>query len=64
MDLSGATWRKATRSGNTDCVEVADNLTEVVLVRDSKDRDGGTLHITPTSWRSFVGLAKQIGSAA
>ncbi|AXO33766.1 DUF397 domain-containing protein [Micromonospora chalcea] len=63
MDLSGATWRKATRSGNTDCVEVADNLTEVVLVRDSKDRDGGTLHVTPTSWRSFVTLAKQMGPA-
>ncbi|WP_431942092.1 DUF397 domain-containing protein [Micromonospora marina] len=63
MDLSGATWRKATRSGNTDCVEVADNLTEVVLVRDSKNRDGGTLHVTPSSWQSFLALAKQIGPA-
>ena len=64
MDLGGATWRTATRSGNTDCVEVADNLPGVVLVRDSKDRDGGTLHVTPSSWRSFVALAKQTGPAA
>ena len=63
MDLSGATWRKATRSGNTDCVEVADNLPGVVLVRDSKDRDGATLHVTPSSWQSFLTLAKQTGPA-
>ena len=64
MDLSGARWRTATRSGNTDCVEVADNLPGVVLVRDSKDRDGATLHVTPSSWRSFIALAKQTGPAA
>ncbi|MFC8848604.1 MULTISPECIES: DUF397 domain-containing protein [unclassified Micromonospora] len=64
MDLSSATWHKATRSGNTDCVEVADNLAEVVLVRDTKDRDGGTLHFTPTAWRSFVHLARQTGPRA
>ncbi|NYT93577.1 DUF397 domain-containing protein, partial [Salinispora sp. H7-4] len=31
-------WRTSTRSGDTggNCVEVADNLTGVVLVRDSK----------------------------
>ncbi|MEV4845841.1 DUF397 domain-containing protein [Micromonospora matsumotoense] len=39
-------------SGN--CVEVADNLPGVVLVRDSKDRAGPTLHFTPDTWRSFV----------
>ncbi|GAB3082151.1 DUF397 domain-containing protein [Micromonospora schwarzwaldensis] len=63
MDLSDATWHKATRSGNTDCVEVADNLPGVVLVRDTKDRDGGTLHIDPSSWRSFVTLARQFHAA-
>ncbi|MFD6639715.1 DUF397 domain-containing protein [Micromonospora chalcea] len=63
MDLSGATWRKATRSGNADCVEVAANLPGVVLVRDSKDRDGATLHVTPSSWQSFLALAKQTGPA-
>nr|WP_307847101.1 DUF397 domain-containing protein [Micromonospora sp. D93] len=40
---------------------VADNLPAVVLVRDSKDRDGGVLQFNPQTWRSFVDLAKQIG---
>ncbi|MEO3780149.1 DUF397 domain-containing protein [Micromonospora sp. B11E3] len=57
MDLTGARWRKSTRSGNNggNCVEVADNLPGVVLVRDTKDRDGGTLTFAPTAWRAFVG---------
>jgi hypothetical protein len=63
MDMTGAQWRKSTKSGNNggSCVEVADNLPGVVLVRDTKDREGGTLHISPSSWQSFVDLAKQIG---
>lgn len=42
-DLTGAVYRKSRRSGSNggDCVEVADNLPDVVAVRDSKDRDGG-----------------------
>ncbi|MEW2143961.1 DUF397 domain-containing protein [Micromonospora vinacea] len=56
MDMTDARWRTATRSSNNggNCVEVADNLPGRVLVRDSKDRDGGTLTFAPTSWRSFV----------
>ncbi|MEU8419280.1 DUF397 domain-containing protein [Micromonospora sp. NPDC048835] len=54
-------WRKSTRSGGNggSCVEVADNLPSVVLVRDTKDRDGGTLHIAPTAWKTFIEYAKQ-----
>ncbi|WP_327036367.1 DUF397 domain-containing protein [Micromonospora ureilytica] len=54
-------WRKSTRSGGNGgaCVEVADNLPSVVLVRDTKDRDGGTLHVDPTAWKAFVEYAKQ-----
>ncbi|TDC43289.1 DUF397 domain-containing protein [Micromonospora sp. KC213] len=59
MDLSGATWRKATRSGNTDCVEVADNLPGVVAVRDSKDPAGPVLAFEPATWKAFVRYAKQ-----
>jgi hypothetical protein len=51
-------WRTSTRSASTECVEVADNLPGRVLVRDSKDRDGGTLTVTPTAWRAFVDLAR------
>jgi len=49
-------WRKSSRSGNggSTCVEVADNLPGRVLVRDTKDRDGGTLAFSPSSWSSFV----------
>ncbi|WP_088978328.1 DUF397 domain-containing protein [Micromonospora coxensis] len=54
--MTGARWRTSTRSSSNggDCVEVADNLPGVVLVRDSKDRDGGTLTFTPDAWRAFV----------
>ncbi|WP_328417447.1 DUF397 domain-containing protein [Micromonospora sp. NBC_00389] len=56
MDMTGARWRKSTKSGGNggDCVEVADNLPGVVLVRDTKNRDGGTLAFSPTAWRTFV----------
>ncbi|RIV39983.1 DUF397 domain-containing protein [Micromonospora radicis] len=63
MELTGARWRKSSKSsksGNNggDCVEVADNPSGVVLVRDSKDRDGATLCFPPVAWRRFVSLAK------
>ena len=49
-------WRKSSRSNGQggDCVEVADNLADRVLVRDTKDRDGGTLAFGPDAWRAFV----------
>jgi hypothetical protein len=54
--MTAARWRTATRSSNNggNCVEVADNLPGRVLVRDSKDREGGTLTFAPTAWASFV----------
>ncbi|MFF3865301.1 DUF397 domain-containing protein [Micromonospora sp. NPDC001898] len=66
MDVMTPQWRKSTRSGGNggSCVEVADNMPGVVLVRDTKDRDGGTLHFNPRTWQSFVDLAKQIGPVA
>ncbi|WP_163512183.1 DUF397 domain-containing protein [Fodinicola acaciae] len=56
-DLSGATWRKSTRSngGGGNCVEVSDYLTGHLLVRDSKLRDQSPiLTVSPTSWGAFV----------
>ena len=54
-DLDGATWRKSTRSGQTgNCVEVATNLPDVVAVRDTKNRDGGTLLFTQDEWAAFI----------
>jgi len=56
MDLTGATWRKASRSGNNggNCVEVARNLPGIVAVRDSKDPHGPKLVFTPDEWRAFT----------
>ncbi|GAB3975466.1 DUF397 domain-containing protein [Plantactinospora veratri] len=49
------TWRTSSRSGaNGNCVEVADNLGAVVLVRDSKDRPGPVLTFGPTAWAAFT----------
>ncbi|MFC6019468.1 DUF397 domain-containing protein [Plantactinospora solaniradicis] len=48
-------WHKSTRSSNQGaCVEVAGNLPGRVLVRDTKDRDGGILTFRSDAWRSFV----------
>ncbi|MEU7981840.1 DUF397 domain-containing protein [Micromonospora sp. NPDC049081] len=56
MDLSGAQWRKSSRSNGQGgaCVEVADNLSGVVAVRDSKDPDGPVLAFGPRAWCAFV----------
>ncbi|MBB5154203.1 DUF397 domain-containing protein [Saccharopolyspora phatthalungensis] len=57
--LSKASWRKSRRSAsNTHCVEVA-VTTGAVGIRDTKDRDGGTLVFTPTQWTSFTASLKQ-----
>jgi hypothetical protein len=54
-DLSGAEFRKSSRSGgNNNCVEVATNLPGVVAVRDSKDRGGPVLTFTPGEWSAFL----------
>ncbi|WP_089154554.1 DUF397 domain-containing protein [Micromonospora sp. NBS 11-29] len=53
-ELSGATWRKSTRSGsNADCVEVA-TAARVVGVRDSKDPAGPVLAFDRLAWAAFV----------
>lgn len=60
MDLTGAQWRKSTRSGSNggSCVEVADNLPGVVGVRDSKDPTGPALRFDPSAWSAFVAHVK------
>ena len=59
MDLSRAQWRKSSRSGSSgNCVEVAENLPDVVAVRDSKDPGGPALLFTPATWQAFIASAK------
>ncbi|MEU3457484.1 DUF397 domain-containing protein [Micromonospora sp. NPDC006766] len=59
-ELTGAQWRKSTRSGDNNgaCVEVADNLPGLVAVRDSKDPAGAILTFPPTAWITFIRSAK------
>ncbi len=52
--MSQIVWRKSSRSGGRgDCVEVA-VLPDRVLVRDSKNPDGGALALTTSEWRTFA----------
>jgi hypothetical protein len=53
------TWRKASYSAtNGNCVEVAD-APSLVLVRDTTDRDAGTLSFSPRAWASFISGIKE-----
>jgi hypothetical protein len=64
MELAGAVWRKSSRSNGHDgnCVEVADNLPEVVGIRDSKDLAGPVLTFTPLAWQDFLAALAPTGA--
>jgi hypothetical protein len=53
-DLSRAAWRVSSYTGNGSCVEVARNLPGIVAVRDSKDRGGPALALSPGAWRALL----------
>jgi hypothetical protein len=47
-------WRKSSYSGSqANCVEVGSG-TDLVKVRDSKDRQGPALVISADAWRRFM----------
>jgi hypothetical protein len=48
-------WRKSRYSngGENACIEVAS--ADGVMVRDTTDRDGGTLGFTADAWQTFLG---------
>jgi hypothetical protein len=52
-------WRKSTYSngGANACIETASGQ-GVVLVRDTTNRDGGTLSIPAGAWRAFAATLK------
>lgn len=56
MDLTGAVWRKSSRSSGNggQCVEVARNLPGIVAIRDSKNPDGPALVVSPEAFGQFT----------
>jgi hypothetical protein len=48
-------WRKShySSNGGANCVETASGH-GVILVRDTTDRDGGTLGFTVEAWARFI----------
>jgi hypothetical protein len=52
--VDNADWRTSSYSGtNGACVEVG-GTARVVLVRDTKDRDGGALAFAADAWEAFT----------
>jgi hypothetical protein len=58
MDLTRATWRKSSYSGNNggNCVEVA--AARKIAIRDSKDPHGPVLAVAPKDWQRFADRIK------
>jgi hypothetical protein len=56
---SALIWRKSSFSGGNggQCVETASSG-RAVLVRDTTDRDGGTLTFTAGAWSAFLATVK------
>jgi hypothetical protein len=53
------TWIKSSYSNPSgNCVEFAKGP-DKVLVRDSKNPDGGIIEVAPNTWREFVAAVKQ-----
>ena len=65
LDLTRAQWCKSSySSANGACVEVAQNLPEIVAIRDSKNPDGPKLLISPADWKTFLSGLRAGGSAS
>jgi Domain of unknown function (DUF397) len=54
-----ASWRKSSYSGGSggNCVEVAD-AAAVVMIRDTRDRDGAALAFAADAWAAFTASLK------
>ncbi len=58
VEIGMRNWRKSKRSSETgNCVEIADDDNSV-FVRDTKNRDNGTLEFSKESFKSFVDSVK------
>lgn len=59
-----AMWRKSSHSGTNggDCVEVWSSSAHRLLVRDSKDPEGGRLTVSPRAWEALTRRIKNAES--
>jgi hypothetical protein len=57
IDKTALRWRKSTKSAQDNCVEMA-RVRDGVLVRDSKDPEGGWLAIDDAAWQSFIAFLR------
>ncbi len=58
-DLTGARWRKSSRSGaGNDCVELV-VATTGAAIRDSKNPGAGHVAFAATGWNAFMGVVKE-----
>lgn len=57
--MNNLNWRKSSRSGSgaNNCVELAIGES-ATYIRDTKDRDGGTLCVNQRSWAGFLARVK------
>ncbi|WP_406086248.1 DUF397 domain-containing protein [Streptomyces virginiae] len=56
-DVNGLSWRKSSYSNSesASCIEVSDDLLDVVPVRDSKQGGAGPVLVFPAVvWSSFI----------
>ncbi|MFS8099463.1 DUF397 domain-containing protein [Lentzea alba] len=64
MDGAGCTWVKSSASGpvtnSQSCVEFTSKADGDVLVRTSRDREGGRLRFRESSWAMFIAVVKGI----
>jgi hypothetical protein len=59
MEDTDLSWRKSSYSGNggATCVEVGN--VDRVYVRDTEDRSGPVLRLSPAAWRRFADQVKR-----
>jgi hypothetical protein len=62
VDQQNLSWRKATRSGGGNCVEVALDA-DLIYMRDSKDRYGPMLTLDRAAFQDFIDIVTRISTA-
>ncbi|MFF6786848.1 DUF397 domain-containing protein [Streptomyces sp. NPDC012510] len=59
MQRKTPNWRTSSYTETQNCVEVADNDPNKVMVRDTKARNRGIMAVQRGTWAAFVEYAKR-----